>query len=340
MIEIDGASGEGGGQILRTSVALSALTGKKVKITNIRAKRKNPGLQAQHKTAIDAVAKLCNADVIGNRIGSKEIVFEPGKIKGGSLSLNIGTAGSTALVLQSLMLPSIHCEKPLDIKIIGGTINKWAPSIGYLQNVTLPLLKKFGYKAQIDLQKHGFYPHGGGIVEAMIRKCTLEKIDLADRGNIVSVNGLCTASNDLQKQQVAERMQSYLRSKLFDEFQIAPNVKTNYVDATSTGGGCDLYAVYEDSIIGAANVAERGKRAEDVAQEALEMLVSAHKSNAALDKHMADQIVPYLALAGGSISVEEITEHARTNMWVCEQFLDVKFEIDEMQKVIEYRKGY
>ncbi len=334
MIEIDGSFGEGGGQILRTSIALSALTGKKVKIINIRSKRKNPGLQAQHKTAIDAVAKLCNASVSGNRVGSNEIIFDPGKIKGGSLSLNIGTAGSTALVLQALMIPAMHCEKPLDINITGGTANKWAPSIGYLQNVTLSLLKKFGYKAEILLKEHGFYPKGNGLVEARIRKCVLEKIDLDYRGNAVSVNGLCIASKDLQKPQVAERMQSFLRSKLFDEFQITPNVKTAYVDAQSTGGGCDLFVVYEDSIIGSTSVAEHGKRAEDVAREALELLISAHKSGAALDKHVADQIIPYLAIAGGSVSVEEITQHARTNIFVCEQFLDVKFNIDGPHKLI------
>ncbi len=334
MIEIDGAYLEGGGQIVRTSVALSALTGKKVKITDIRAKRRNPGLQAQHKAAIDAVARLCNAKVDGNRIGGKEITFDPGKIKGGSLSLNIGTAGSTALVLQALMLPAMYAEKPLEISIIGGTTNKWAPSISYLSNVTLPLLKKFGYKGEIILQKHGFYPTGGGLVEARLRKCELEKIDLMDRGKLVSVNGLCTSTEDLKKAQVADRMQSFLRSKLFNEFQIAPNVKTNYVKSASTGGGCDLFAVYEDSIIGAASVAERGVRSEDVAQEALDFLISAHKSGAALDMHMADQIIPYLAIAGGSVSVEKITGHVRTNMLVCEQFLGVKFEVDEQHKII------
>ena len=334
MIEIDGASGEGGGQIIRTSVALSALTGKKVKITNIRAKRRNPGLQAQHKAAIDAVAKVCNAKVDGNRIGSKEIIFDPGKIRGGSLSLNIGTAGSTALVLQALMIPAMRAEKPLEMKITGGTTNKWAPSISYLSNVTLSLLKRSGYRGEIELIKHGFYPTGGGLVEARLRKCELEKIDLADRGKLVSVNGLCTSTEDLKKAQVAERMQSFLRSKLFNEFQIAPNVKTNYVKSASTGGGCDLFAVYEDSIIGAASVAERGVRAEDVAREAMEFIVSAHKSNTALDMHMADQIIPYLAIAGGSVSVEKITGHVRTNMWVCEQFLGTNFQIDEDLKTI------
>lgn len=195
-----------------------------------------------------------------------------------------------------------------------------------------------GIRGDIELKKHGFYPAGEGLIEAKIKKCTLEKIDLIERGNLVSVNGLCVASNDLQKQQVAERMQGYLRSRLFDEFNIVPNVKIAYVDAASAGGGCDLFAVYEDSVIGAASVAERGKRAEDVANDALELLVSANKSDAALDKHMADQIVPYLALFGGSVSVEEITEHARTNMWVCEQFLNVHFNVDESRKIIECKK--
>jgi len=140
VIEIQGDYLEGGGSIVRLAVALSAVTGKACKITNIRAKRRNPGLRAQHLTAVNAVAKLCNAQVRGNEIGSTEIDFLPGKIKGVAVSLNVGTAGSTALVLQALMIPAIHCASPLDIKIIGGTLNKWAPSIGYIQNVTLDIL--------------------------------------------------------------------------------------------------------------------------------------------------------------------------------------------------------
>jgi len=344
MIEIDGSYGEGGGQILRTSIALSAVTGKPCKITNVRANRRIPGLKAQHSTALDAVAKLCDADLKGNELGSTEIEFVPKKIKGGSLSLNVGTAGSTALVLQALMIPAIHSEKPLDIKIKGGTLNKWAPSIHYFQDVTSALLKKIGYNAELILHEHGFYPKGGGLVEAKIEPGIIHAMNWAKSGKVLEVSGLCLASEDLQEAKVAERMQRVARSGIFREFQLSPKIKTEYVQSESTGCGIDLIAVYENSIVGSNAIGEPGKRAEKVAKEALEELIKIHNSDACLDRHMSDQIIPYMALGvindnkDSTVKVAEITDHARTNIWVVEKFLPVKFEIDEENKIIKCRK--
>lgn len=334
-IQIDGSYGEGGGSIVRTAVALSAVTGKPCKIINIRSKKRNPGLQAQHSTAINAVAKLCSAKVSGNEIGSTEIEFVPREIRGGSLSLNVGTAGSTALVLQALMVPAVHCASQLDVKIVGGTLNKWAPSISYIQNVTLALLKKTGYKGEIILHRHGFYPRGGGEVEAKIMPASLLPIELIKRGKPMHVFGSCIASSDLSKAKVAERMQKHARERLFKEFHILPEIKVEYVEAHSTGGGCDFFVLYENSIIGANALAERGVSAEKVAQEAITNLIENHNSQAPIDEHMADQLVPYMALAkGGTIKVARITDHTKTNIWVCEQFLDAKFVINEEERVI------
>lgn len=335
MLEISGGHGEGGGSIVRLAVALSAVTGVPCKITSIRAKRRTPGLQAQHATATSAVAKLCSAEVKGNEIGSTEIDFYPNQIKGGSISLNVGTAGSTALVLQALMIPAMHCKEPLDIKIIGGTFNRWAPSIAYIQNVTLDILKKMGYKGEIILRRHGFYPCGGGEVEAKIMPSKLLPIDLIKRGKAMQVFGVCTASNDLSRTKVAERMQKYARERLFKEFQIVPEIKSAYVDTYSTGGGCDFFVLYENSIIGSSAIAELGKSAGNVAQEAVTALIENHNSNAPLDEHMTDQLVPYMALAGaGKVKVAKITDHTRTNIWVCEQFLNARFSINEEDSII------
>lgn len=341
MLEIQGEYGEGGGSIVRIAVALSAVTGKPCKITNIRAKRRNPGLQAQHATAINAVAKLCGAEVRGNEIGSTEIEFYPKEIRGGSLSLNIGTSGSTALVLQALMIPAMHCEEPLDIKITGGTLNKWAPSIGYIQNVTLDILKKMGYKGEVTLIRHGIYPKGGGEVEAKIKPSGLLPLDLIKRGKPVHVFGSCIASRDLAKPKVAERMQKFARERLFKEFQIVPEIKAEYVDTHSTGGGIDLFVLYENSIIGASAIAELGKSAEKVAQEAITNLIENHNSNAPIDEHMSDQIIPYIALAKDQSKVKaaKITNHTKTNIWVCEKFLDVKFDVDEEERIIKCNKN-
>ena len=299
MLEIDGSHGEGGGAILRTAVALAAVSGKACRITNIRAKRKNPGLQAQHATAVDAVAKRCAAEVKGNAIGSTTLEFAPHEIRGGSLSLNVGTAGSVALVLQALMIPAMHCKKPLDIKIQGGTMNRWAPTIGYMQNVTLAALSTFGYDGELNLLRHGFYPQGGGLVEAVIRPAQMKRIDMPERGELQSLEGSCIISKDLQKQQVAERMQKYARQRLFDEFQLAPRIQVEYVDSTSTGGGQDIFAAYEHAVIGSNAIAERGRRAEDVAKEAIDMLVNAHQSNAPVDLHVWDS-ANTAYLAGGN----------------------------------------
>ncbi len=335
IIEIDGAWGEGGGSITRVAVALSAVTGKPCRITNIRAKRRNPGLQAQHSTAVSAVAKLCGAEVRGNEIGSMELEFHPKEVRGGSLSLNVGTAGSVALVLQALMIPAMHCKEPLDIKITGGTLNMWAPTIGYIQNVTLDILKRMGCKGEISLKRHGFYPKGGGIVEARILPSKLMPIELLKRGKAMHIFGSCIASRDLEKAKVAERMQKFARERLFKEFQIMPEIKAEYADAYSTGGGCDLFVLYENSIIGSSAIAERGKSAEKVAQEAVADLIENHNTEAPLDGHMADQILAYMALAGGRVKVAKITNHCLANMWVIEKFLDVNFRVDEKEKTIE-----
>ncbi|MFH0832228.1 MAG: RNA 3'-terminal phosphate cyclase [Candidatus Aenigmatarchaeota archaeon] len=340
MIEIDGSHGEGGGQILRTAIALSAITGKPCKVYEIRANRSRPGLQAQHLAALNAVGKLCNAEIIGNELGSTEIEFIPHEIKGGSLSINVGTAGSTALVLQALLIPAFHCKKPLDISITGGTLNKWAPSIYYLQNITLTLFRKLGCNAEIILHKHGFYPKGGGIVEAKITPSTVRAIELIKSGKVLEISGLCLASEDLQNDKVAERMQKVARQGVFREFQLSPKIKTEYAQSESTGCGIDIIAVCENTIIGANAIGEPGKRAEKVATEALAELIEFHSSDATLDKHMADQIIPYMALGTANdkkesmVKVVEITEHTRTNVWVVEKFLSVKFEINEKEKTI------
>ncbi len=340
MIEIDGSFSEGGGSIVRIAVALSAVTGKPCRITDIRAKRRNPGLQAQHSTAVNAVAKLCSADVKGNKIGSTDIEFYPEEIKGGSLSLNVGTAGSTALVLQAIMIPAIHCKSALDISITGGTLNKWAPSIYYLQNVTLSILKRFGYNGEIILHRHGFYPKGNGLIEAKITPSKINPFELTKRGKAMQVKGICIANKDLQKAKVAERMQREARGRLFKIFNIVPEISTEYAETASTGGGIDLFVVYENSIIGANAIAELGKSAEKVAKEALDSLTENHDSQAPIDEHMADQLVPYMALAGSSeAKVAKITSHCLTNIWVCEKFLPVKFDVDEKERIIACKRS-
>lgn len=321
MIEVDGSLGEGGGQILRTCAAMGALTGEEFRIENIRAKRKNPGLRPQHITAIDAVARLCDAKVEGLHEGSMTLEFKPGKIKGGSMRLNIGTAGSITLVLQALMVPAMYAEKDVDLEITGGTDVRWSPQIDFLRFVTLPLLSRFGYAAEINLVKRGYYPAGGGIVKARIKPAGgLDRINLLERGEIISIGGMSHASQELSKAEVAERQAKSAGKLVYEKLSAEARIKKEYANTVSYGSGITLWANTEKSVVGADSLGEKGKPSESVGLEAAERFIEEISSGAALDSHMGDQIIPYLALAGGKVDVSRITEHTRTNVEIVNRF--------------------
>jgi len=335
MITIDGSRGEGGGQVLRTSVAMSAVTGEEFRIENIRANRKTPGIMPQHLNAIISTARLCNAETKGLRIGSMELEFYPRRIKGGKLSLNIGTAGSITLVLQALMIPSIFADRDVKVTITGGTDVRWSPPIDYLRFVTLPILKKFGYSAKIQLIKRGYYPAGGGKVKAVIESMKgMDRIELMNRGRLIAVKGISHCHSDLEKARVARRQARSARSLLYNElsnmgFNGDIEIKQEYSEALSYGSGITLWVETENSRVGADSLGEKRKKAELVGKEAAEDLIEELDSAAPLDRYMADQIVPYLAIAGGSVRVSEVTEHAKTNVDVVNEFgFDVEIEGD------------
>ena len=168
MIEVDGSYGEGGGAVLRIATALSAVTSKPVHITNIRSGRPKPGLMPQHLNAVKAVAALSNASLSGLELGSTDIIFNPRSLSGGDYKIDIGTAGSITLILQAFMIPAAFADGPVTISITGGTDLRWSPSVDYLENVTLPILRLMGYKAQMNILQRGHYPRGGGFVELRI----------------------------------------------------------------------------------------------------------------------------------------------------------------------------
>ncbi len=325
MISIDGSEGEGGGQILRTSIALSALTQKPVKIFNIRAKRDNPGLRAQHLTSILAVGKICRAEMLGVELGSKKIEFIPGEIEGGHHSINIGTAGAITLVLQALMIPAMKAKKEVKIKVKGGTDVRWSPPIDYLRYVTLPLLKKFGYLGEIELIQRGYYPKGGGEVLAKITPVKLRPINLMGPGKPLSLEGISHAHSDLEKAKVARRQMRTVRSLLYNKLcQLNPelevNIRQEYGQTPSYGSGITLFLRTENSILGADSLGEKGKSSEIVGQEAAKNLIQEINSQAPLDKYMGDQIIPYLALATGSVKASEVTQHTKTNISIVKKF--------------------
>lgn len=323
-MKLDGSYGEGGGQILRTAVALSAVTGKPLEINNIRKTRPKPGLAVQHVKAIESLASICEAEVKGCELRSTNLIFKPGKIKGGTYDIDIGTAGSISLFLQCLMPAAMHAPLTLRIKITGGTDVKWSPSIDYLRFVTLGALSRMGYDCKLTLVQRGYYPRGGGCVEAIIAPSSLKKASF-DSNTCSLVEGISHSSN--LPAHVAERQAASAQKTLRDagyDSRISLEVK----DYPSTGSGITLWC----GTIGGSALGKPGLRAEKVGSNAADAIISELKSGAGVDIYLADQLIPYLALAGGgSFTTRAVTSHTRTNIWVTEQFLDVKFRIEELE---------
>jgi RNA 3'-terminal phosphate cyclase (ATP)/RNA 3'-terminal phosphate cyclase (GTP) len=326
MIDIDGDYGSGGGQILRTAIGLSALTGKPCRVTNIRAKRANPGLREQHLQAIRAVASLCNGTLKGAIIGSPEIEFHPGNAVSGSLQVTIGTAGSVGLVLQAMLIPA--SATGLDVKISGGaTYGKWAVPVSYLRNVLCPVLKRAGYNVEIAVLKEGFYPKGGAEVRTAARPATFSPTKITEKGKLVEVRGVSVASSLLKRARVAERQAESASKLLTEHFGIEPEIEVRYADTICPGSGIQVWAETEQSVIGGNALGERGKAAEEVGKDAATMLIEEFKAGA-VDCRAADQLLPYMALASGEILTSRVTDHCRTNAFVIEKFLRVTFSIE------------
>ncbi len=327
MISIDGSRGEGGGQIIRTAVGLSAVTGEAVEIKNIRAGRPGPGLKQQHITAVGAVGELCDAHVEGNVLGSKELKFKPGKVHGGSVSARVTTAGSLGLVLQALLIAGTAAKKEVHVSLRGGgTWGKWAPPVEYTKHVLAPLLARMGYGVDVNVSKHGFYPRGGAVVDCVLKPGKLKPLSLGDAGKVMAVKGISIASGDLVKSKVADRQAKACRLKLYERLRVTPKIGVEYVDTGCVGSGILVWKECEHSVLGASALGERGVRAEDVGTEAAAQLL---KESGAVDKWAADQLIPFMGLAAGEsqISVSEVTGHAQTNALVTEQFLGKKFSL-------------
>lgn len=328
LVRIDGSYGEGGGQILRSAVALSAITKRPVEISNIRAKRKNPGLAAQHLTAIRAVARICDGELIGAEKGSTRIELRPSDIKGGNYSFDIGTAGSVTLVLQTLLLPAIRADRRCVFEVIGGTDVAWSPSIQYFLHVFCEFLDRMGIDVRIDILRRGFYPKGGGRVRATVEpRPDLKILDLTDRGGFHRVDIWSVASEHLKNARVAERQADAAGDRLGID---GVRVDAHYAPAFDPGSSIHLHAHYASSKLGAGALGERGVRAEDVGERAAIELLKEMESGASVDIHMSDQLLPYMAMAGGgAFTVRELTDHAKTNIWLIEQFLPVRFKVEK-----------
>ena len=328
MIIIDGS--EGGGQLLRTAIGLSALTLEPVKIINIRKGKKGakPGLRPQHLMGIKIAGEFCDAEMNGLKENSLEVEFKPRKLEVKDRKIDIGTAGSISLLLQTLTPILIFSKRHVKLEITGGTEGKWAPPIQYTRRVTFPLLNRMGANLSLEIIKHGYYPKGGGkvIVESNPVK-KLNPFTCLERGKIkeIIIDSVCGSLPEI----IAER-QAKSALGILEQHYPEVEIKTNHkkVNSLSPGTSVTCVAICENSILGGNCLGERGLRAEIVGERAAESLIKSLESNSALDKYMADQILPFLALAEGesSVTIEEFTDHVRTNIRVIEKILGVKFK--------------
>ncbi len=344
MIEIDGS--EGGGQMLRTALALSMLTLKPFRMRNIRKVRSEPGLKAQHLWCIRALEALSDSESANASVGSTEISFDPRKISKYSAEINIGTAGSITLVLQSLILPCLFSGKEVRCTIIGGTDVAWSPSIDYVRLVLLPHLQHQG-NIRCNLLKRGYFPKGGGIVELIvnpsydqtdIKRTLLPRIVRDDEGSLITVRGISHASKDLESARVADR-QAIAAEHALQSLGVPVSIQREYVDSPCTGSGITLVAMRASResdgierpplLIGRDALGSPGIPAEKVGSDSARSLIEELSSNAAVDRYMADQLVPFLAVFGGKIRTSAVTMHARTNMQVTELFLPSVFSVDK-----------
>jgi RNA 3'-terminal phosphate cyclase (ATP) len=342
MREIDGAYGEGGGQLLRTACALSAITGESVRLRKVRARRTPPGLAPQHLTAVRAVAALCDARVEGLELRSQEIVFQPGKIRGGEFRFDVGTAGCLTLVLQALLPVALTGDAPARIHLTGGTDIRGAPPLDYFRFVHLPLLARMGARINVDVVRRGYYPRGGGELVVEVRPDKLEPLWWDAEESIAEIRGLIHVAN--LPAHIATRMHETTVRLLAD---IAPvRIETQRLDgarAVGSGGAIALWAAAPHRLLGGAEVAQRGVPAERIAALAAGGLRDAIRAGATVDAHSGDQLLIYAALAGGPscFRVGAVTAHAHTALWLLRQFFPLRVGITPMRALtrVEIERG-
>jgi RNA 3'-terminal phosphate cyclase (ATP) len=333
-IKIDGSYGEGGGQILRTSLSLSCVTKKPIEIFNIRKGRKKPGLQPQHLTCVKAAQTISDAEVQGAELQSQNLVFIPKKIKAGDYFFDVGekrgSAGSVSLVLQTLLLPLFYTDAPSTVTIVGGTHVPWSPPFHYLKDVFGAVISKMGYNIDLDIERWGWYPIGGGKIRAVINPAkALHEINIAEKGKLKAVTGISAVSN--LPLSIAERQRDKGLS-LLNKKGIEADI--DIINAPSYGKGTFFFllAEFENSVAGFSSLGAIGKKAEEVAGEACKEFFDFIEAKGAIDPHLSDQLILYMAMARreSRFTTSQITQHLLTNIWAIKHFLPVEIKIEDI----------
>jgi RNA 3'-terminal phosphate cyclase (ATP) len=331
LITIDGSYGEGGGQVLRCTIALSCLTGQPVKIVNIRGRRPKPGLQPQHLVSIEAASTLSNAEVEGACAGSTEVTFTPKVISGGKYCFDIETAGSVTLVVQAILPLLLFAEAESEIKILGGTDVPWSPPADYIKYVSLPALQSMGIDAGIEIARRGHYPKGGG--EVLLRAApvdSLRALRAIERGRVESIRGVshCTNLPEHVSVRQASSADKLLREKGHSNVRISSD--SQQVPGGGPGSGIVLWAEVGGQIrLGADSLGAKEKRSEEVGAEAAKKLLTELQTGVAVDSRLGDMIIPYMAIANGisEAGIASLTPHSETMMWLTNVFLGVEWQV-------------
>jgi len=332
LLEIDGGQRSGSGTILRLSVALAGILKQELHIMNIRKKRPQPGLRPQHLEAVITAAKICNAEVKGAKLGSQELWFAPGEITGGEIHAEIGTAGSIPMLLLTVLPICAYAKHPVKLRVAkGGTDVKNAPTVNYLKYLLLSMLARMGLKASLTIHKYGYYPKGMGEVTIEVTPSSrFRSIKLEEFGNLQWIRGMsvCTFLSD---RRVAERQAAAASERLEPAgFQADIQIVNDVSNPLQKGSSLLLWAETDaGALLGGDAIGELGKPSEVVGHEAAENLLKEIESKATVDSHLADMLVPYVALAEGkSVYLSRLlTEHLDTNMWLAEEILGVKFHM-------------
>ena len=328
MITIDGSQGEGGGQILRTSLALSLVTGQAFRIQNIRAGRQKPGLLRQHLTAVEAAAKVGEAAADGAVLGSKELVFKPGQVRAEDYRFAVGTAGSATLVLQTVLPALLTATGRSRLTIEGGTHNPFAPPFDFLERAFLPLLNRMGPTVTAVLERAGFYPAGGGRMSVEIEPAAkLNPLVLRERGEATGRRARALVANLARR--VGDRELKVVAEKLGWGREC---LEVAEVPSPGPGNVLLLELAFQNITEVITGFGERGVLAETIAdravQEAREYLAAGQPAG----EHLADQLLIPLALAGsGSFATLKLSRHARTNIEVISRFMEVRFEEERLE---------
>lgn len=330
MIVIDGRQGEGGGQILRSALALSILTQKPFRIMKIRAGRKKPGLMRQHLTAVRAAAQISGAEVRGAEIASQELTFAPGEAAPGKYRFSIGTAGSTTLVLQTVLPPLLTASAPSTLVLEGGTHNMASPPFDFLQKAFIPVINSMGPRVNVSLQRPGFYPAGGGQFTAEIHPIVrLSPVDILKRGTILSQKAAALVAN--LPRHIAERELAIIQKELRFKGEDLAVVEVGNSRGPGNVVNIEIQSRHITEVF--SGFGKRGVRAEEVARRVAAEVRSYLDAGAPVGQHLSDQLLlPFAMAGGGSFITQQLTEHSKTNIGVIQTFLNVAISTESISE--------